>query len=288
MKILVTGATGFTGSHAVSVCLDRGHSVVCFVRKSGDFSALPEGRVRLAVGDLAVPETLEEVLRGQDALLNFASLGFGHAAGIVAAAERAGVPRAVFISTTAVFTSLPAASKSVRLAAEEAIRGSRLAWTILRPTMIYGTARDRNISRLVRFLRRSPLVPLPGRRDARQQPVHVEDVALAAVLALEARATAGRAYNIGGAEPLTLEQIVDTICARLNRRPVKIRVPSGPIVAVTRLLEGFGLHLPIRSEQLLRLDEDKAFDWSEAAGDFGYNPRRFVDGVEHLTAIEPT
>ena len=86
------------------------------------------------------------------ALVNLASLGFGHAPAIVAAARAAGLDRAVFVSTTAVTTSLPSRSKRIRLEAERHIRDSGLAWTILRPTMIYGAAGDRNLSRLLRAL----------------------------------------------------------------------------------------------------------------------------------------
>ena len=106
-----------------------------------------------------------------DALVNLASLGFGHARGIVRAAVRAGLDRAVFVSTTAVTTTLPARSKAVRLAAEDEIRGSGLSWTILRPTMIYGAAGDRNLSRLLALLARLqrgsaplPLVAAGARR----------------------------------------------------------------------------------------------------------------------------
>ena len=91
---------------------------------------------------------------GCDALVNLASLGFGHAPGIVRAAVRSGLDRAVFVSTTAVTTTLPARSKTVRLAAEDEIRSSDLSWTILRPTMIYGAAGDRNLSRLLVLLAR--------------------------------------------------------------------------------------------------------------------------------------
>jgi nucleoside-diphosphate-sugar epimerase len=279
MKILLTGGTGFTGERTVRECLRRGHEVTCFVRPTSDMSVLPVDSVRLVEGDLADPRSLETVLRDHDALLNLASLGFGHGAGIVSAAERAGVSRALFISTTAIFTTLPAASREIRLAAERSIGASALRWTVLRPTMIYGGRRDRNMERLVRFLTRTPVVPLPGRGDALQQPVHVADVATAAVCALETGAAERRSYNIAGADSLTFEQIVDVICGLLRRKPLKVRIPSTPVVALLQFAERLGFDLPLRSEQVLRLDEDKAFDWSGAARDFGYRPRAFAEGI---------
>ena len=130
-----------------------------------------------------------------DALVNLASLGFGHAPAIVAAAVGAGLGRAVFVSTTAVTTGLPARSKAVRLAAEAAVRSSGLAWTILRPTMIYGAPGDRNMCRLLALLIRArrglpasgfpSCCPCLAAAGGLQQPVHVADVAGALLTAVE-------------------------------------------------------------------------------------------------------
>ena len=144
MKVLVTGATGFTGSYVIPQLLEHGMDVCCFVRSGSDLSFLPEGEIELVVGDLDNPESLEDALNGVDALVNLASLGFGHAEGIVAASEKSGIKRAIFVSTTAIFTQLNAPSKAGRLDAEKRITESDLDYTILRPTMIYGSSRDRN------------------------------------------------------------------------------------------------------------------------------------------------
>jgi nucleoside-diphosphate-sugar epimerase len=126
---------------------------------------------------------LTSALRGVDALVNIASLGFGHAESILRSAKEAGVKRGIFISTTAIFTQLNAGSKSMRLAAEEAIQASGLDYTILRPTMIYGSPRDRNMWRLIRLLRVTPIMPIFGDGESLQQPIFVDDVAQAVLLA---------------------------------------------------------------------------------------------------------
>src|ERR1039458_5855430 len=138
-------------------------------------------------------------------MVNLASLGFGHAPAIIAATEQAGIGRAVFVSTTAVTTALPAPSERSRLAAERQIRYSRLQWTIIRPTMIYGAARDRNLSRLLMLLSRTRARVLPGPGGGRhlQQPVHVADVADAVLTAVERPGAAGMTYDVAGPEPLS-------------------------------------------------------------------------------------
>ncbi len=257
--------------------LDRGIRPRCLVRPTSDRAAL--GGVETMEGDIGDARSLERAFRGIDMLVNTASIGFGHAPALVAAAERSGVRRAIFISTTAVFTNLNAASKTVRLAAEAAIEASALAYTILRPTMIYGTERDRNMVRLIRHLRRWRVLPIAGDGRHLMQPVYVADVAAATVQSLHAANAVRRAYAISGATAISFNDLVDTIAEEMNRRVLKIHLPLGPPVAALRAFERFGLRLPIRAEQLLRLNEDKAFDYADASRDFDYAPLSFREGV---------
>ena len=145
MKIFVTGATGFTGSRVVPLLLKNGFEVRCLYRASSDRSPLNGLEVEWALGDVSDSQSLTSAMQGTDALVNIASLGFGHADSIIRAAKDAGIRRAIFISTTAIFTQLNASSKKVRVAAELAVENSGLQYTILRPTMIYGSPRDRNM-----------------------------------------------------------------------------------------------------------------------------------------------
>ena len=141
----------------------------CLVRETSDCSALEKLPVHCVNGDLGDHDALTAAMVGNDALVNVASVGFGHAPTIVSAAEAAGIRRAVFVSTTAIFTALNAGSKSARMAAEDTIRSSSLETTILRPTMIYGSSRDRNMCRLIRFLSQWRVVPVFGKG------IHLQD-----------------------------------------------------------------------------------------------------------------
>jgi nucleoside-diphosphate-sugar epimerase len=238
-------------------------------------------------GDLDEPESLENAFRASraDALINLASLGFGHAPAVLAALENSGIKRAIFVSTTAIFTGLNAASRSVRISAEEAIRRSRLDWTILRPTMIYGTPADRNMFRLVRAVRRWPVMLLPGGGRGLQQPVHVDDLAKAVVTTLGRPVTIHRSYDLAGPRPLTFRETVEAAAGAVGKRPLMLPIPMSLVIVVARSYERLSRAPRLRTEQFERLAENKAFDIGPAMRDLDFNPRPFEVGISEEAAL---
>ncbi|TMF02759.1 MAG: NAD-dependent epimerase/dehydratase family protein [Chloroflexi bacterium] len=264
-RILLVGATGFLGSFVAARLMER--HPVALVRPSSETSVLPRG-MELRRGSLnGGPLPLD----GISTVVYCASMGFGHVPRSVRQLEQRRISRALFISTTAVFTTLPSASRTPRLEAEAAVERSSMDWTILRPTMIYGTARDRNISRLLRFLKRIPVFPLCG--NALWQPIYVEDLADAVVAALDSSDTVKKVYNVAGAQPLRFADLVRTAGRAVERNVTLIRVPLAAAVLAA------GLTRVVTPEQICRLAEDKAFSYADAARDFLFAPRSFAEGV---------
>jgi len=281
VKFLVTGGSGFLGGYVLREAARRGHRTVALARSDAAAARVAELGAVPVTGDLGDRFSLADAFATArcDVLVNLASLGFGHAPGIVTAAERAGIGRAVFVSTTAVATRLPAASRQVRLAAEQRIRSSRLDWTILRPTMIYGGPGDRNLSRLLALLHRAPVLPVPGGQHL-QQPVHVADLADAVLAAAENPSTSKRSYDVAGPEPLTFTYMLRTAASAVASRTRFVPVPLASAVAAARCYELLSKNPRIRTEQVLRLAEDKWFAIDDAARDLGYSPRPFHEGIQ--------
>lgn len=280
-RVHLTGGSGFLGRHVLRILRSDGHEVFALARSDTAAAAVEsEGAVPVR-GDLDRPDSLPRALSevAPEVLLNLASLGFGHGPDIVAAAEGAGVRRAVFVSTTAVSTKLAASSRETRLAAEEAIRSSRLDWTILRPTMIYGDLGDRNLERLLRLLRRSPVVPLPGGGHRLQQPIHVDDLAAAVVACVGRSQSIGGLYELAGPDPLSFREVVREAASAVGRRPVLLPVPLRPAIWAVRQYERRTGSPRLRAEQLERLAEDKAFSIERARHDLGFDPRPFREGI---------
>ena len=277
MRILLTGATGLLGGALLRLLLAEGLETRCLVRAdSPNTSRLDGERVEILYGDVAREEDLYRALRDTDALLHVA--GIEYAPPVVQAASRAGVERVVIVGSTSAHSAY-AFRSGPKLRMEELVRGSGLAWTILRPSMIYGSEQDRNVHRLLRFLERSSVFPVFGPGTNLWQPVYYEDCARGVFEALERPASVRRSYDLPGAEPLTYLDLVKTAAAALGRSPRIVRLPIEPVRRALAAAERLRLPLPVDSGQVMRLSEDKAYPYEGARRDLEYAPRPFREGV---------
>ena len=283
-KILVLGGTGFTGRQVLKQLeIQDAIEVTCLVRSSSNAiewsGKLP---LKIVVGDLGDTVSLNAAFKNQDMLIFVASMGFGHMQNVVNSCLENNVKRAVFTSSTAIFTRLPAQSKDGRQAGEKQIMESSFDWTILRPTMIFGRKGDRNLERLVKNLKKFPLFFVPGPGQALQQPIFVDDVAKAVIQALATDKSVRKAYNISGEVPLTFNQLVISTASALGLKRAIVNLPLWPVQQAVKLYSIFAGSPKISEEQILRLNENKAFDHKDAQTDFGFTPISFNEGIKFL------
>lgn len=286
-RVLVTGGSGFLGGHVIALLVERGYDVVALARSAAAADAVEAAGATAIAGDLDDPASLDVAFAeaGADLLVNLASLGFGQAPAIVSAAAEVGLTRGVYVSSTAIFTSLDAASKPRRTAGERTVTDSDLDWTVIRPTMIYGTPGDRNLARLLQVLPRVPVLPVPGGGDRLQQPVHVDDLAVAIVNALERPASIRQAYNCAGPEAITFRELLEQAGAAMGCHPRLVPVPLGATIAAMSLYERLSPRPRLKAEQLERLSEDKAFAIDDARRDLDFDPRPFATGIAEEAAL---
>ncbi|UQN09561.1 hypothetical protein [Deinococcus sp. QL22] len=142
--------------------------------------------------------------------------------------------------------------------------------------MIYGNERDHNMHKLLRLVAKVPIYPVFGSGRALMQPVHVEDLAhgIAQAVIQDARGE----FNLAGPEALPYRQIVDEAFHAVGRRGLMIFIPVRPVAAVVGLLQRVP-RFPLKQEQIIRLQEDKAFDISAAQRELAYTPRMFFSGI---------
>lgn len=277
-RIFITGATGKTGVALLRLLAsDAGYreiSKTCLCRPGGRCERLLPFGVRIAGADASKPRSLAGVYGGEETVIHLSSIF--HAPAVLEGCS--GMKRLVAVSSTRIF------SKSWRragdiAAAERSIAESGVPFTILRPTMIYGTVDDRNISQLIRAVRKWSVIPLPGGGTAVFQPVHVDDLAGAILAALKNPASIGRTYDIPGGSAHSLRGIVEIIGSAFGKKISIVSVPLPVAEAAASMLGAIRPRFARTAEQVRRLREDKRYDFADAARDLGYAPRDFRTGV---------
>ena len=280
LPILVTGAEGFTGKFVCMELLKRGIIFKASIKPNNSKKWFLDRNIEVLETDIYKKEQLIKSLKGCKGLINVTSIGFGAAPIIIKSCFKAKVKRVVFISSTSIFTSLNAKSKSIRLKAEQSIFNSNLNWTILRPTMIYGAKNDRNMIKLIKYIDKSLLIPIIGNGKSLQQPVFVRDLAWSIVESFQNQNTIHKEINISGGDSLTFNKVIDIIAEGLGKKIFKLYIPKFPIICLMKILENFlNLRLPIKSEQFERLNEDKNFSYTYAKKILNYSPLNFEEGI---------
>jgi nucleoside-diphosphate-sugar epimerase len=277
-RIFITGATGNTGQALLR--LIAGDSalgqtrVTCLCRPVGRAERLLPFGVRIVGGDASSAESLKRVYQGEDTVIHISSIF--HSPAVLEGCR--GMKRLIAISSTRLFSDYWDGTAEI-FSAERAIEQSGVPFTILRPTMIYGTPEDHNVSKLIRVVKKYPIVPLPHGGKSVFQPVYLDDLAACIILALKKPVSIGKSYNIPGGSAHSLREMVSIVSKELGRHVLTVPFPLGLAEAAVGWHEKRSPRPLIRREQIQRLREDKRYDFSEAARDLGYAPMHFREGV---------
>lgn len=156
------------------------------------------------------------------------------------------------------------------------------AATVLRPTLVWGAGQDRSLSRIAALATRCGLFVLPASATGLRQPVHVQDLARAALDVLSCDASHGRAYELGGGQVLGYDRMVARVLAVLPRPARLLRVPTPVFSAGVALAQRFGRLQGLGPAAVARMGDDLVFDNRPAQVDFGYAPRGFAPGAAEL------
>jgi nucleoside-diphosphate-sugar epimerase len=311
-KVLVTGATGFTGGHLARALKARGYDVTAMVRpstrsaSSGPARDLESHGIALVPGDLAAPETLPSaVAGGYDVVYNIAALyreaGLADrvyhqvnatAVGqLIDAAAAAGVRRVVHCSTVGVHGDVerPPANEDAPLRPGDVyqaskVEGERVARdasartgvevVIARPSGIYGPG-DRRLLKLFRGVARRRFVVLGGGRIF-YHLTFIDDLVEGFRLCGEVPRAAGRTYILAGAEVPTLNDLMSMIAEEAGVPPPRLHLPVWPFwlagAACEALCAPFGIEPPIYRRRVDFFTKSRAFDITRAREELGYAP----------------
>jgi nucleoside-diphosphate-sugar epimerase len=306
VRVLVTGATGFTGGHLARALSGRGHEVAALVRNPAGAADLARAHIDVRFGDLTDSRALALAVRDVSIVYHIGAIyrqaGLPASAyeavnaravgAVVDAAAAAGVRRVVHCSTVGVHGHIasPPANEDAPFRPGDVyqrtkLRGEQFAreraahhgveLTIVRPSGIYGPG-DRRLLKLFRSVARGRFVVLGSGRIF-YHVTYIDDLVEGFRLAGETPAAAGRTYIIAGREIPTLNELVRVIAEESGVAPPRLRVPVWPVWMAGALCEAacapFGIEPPLYRRRVDFFTKSRAFDISRAQIELGYEPR---------------
>lgn len=289
--ILITGATGYIGSHLVKRLVAQGERPRCLVRDASKAAhVLPADMVDFALGSTTRPSSLATAVQGVDTIIHAAFLtadrkqssgnlyeetNVNGTANLIKAAKEAGVRRIIEISGLGTKPDKPGSYMQGRYLAEEMLMNSGLAWTIIRPSVLFGKDAP-FIKGLADLIHSSPILPLIGGGKIMFQPIYIEDVVTVIVKVLEAPdRTDGKIYTIGGPEYYTFTQILDELLQAMKMQRSKVYAPTLFVGIGAAAMEAVLPKPPLTKAAMTLFSFDNITDLNSVEQPFGFKPISF-------------
>lgn len=293
MRVAITGGTGFVGINTARALVAAGHELVIVSR--GNRKVVAREGVTPVRADVASGSGLAAAFAGCDAVVHLTAIirekgtqtfdrvirqGTENA---VAAAREAGVGHFVNVSAIGADPDPAFPYHEAKWLAEQAVKGSGVPFTTLRPSIIFGRG-DGFFVTLRGLVRYSiPAIPIAGDGSALFQPIAVEDVVACILLSLE-RGPSNRVIEIGGPEQLTYEQIIDIIREAIGAgMRFKVHVPIGALMPVAALMDRLLANPPVTPAQLRMLARHNITRIDAVQHAFGVAPISFSANAGYLT-----
>jgi NADH dehydrogenase len=287
MKIFLTGATGFVGRHMLQRLVAEGHSVRALVRGPTRLGGPNQSGVEWLRGDVVEGTGLDTGMQGCEAVIHLVGIivekGTNtfervHHLGtrnVVEAAKRAGIRRFIHMSALGVRADGVAEYQITKWRGEEEVRSSGIPFCILRPSLIFGPG-DGFVTQMIQTMRTAPLFrPVPGSGSPRFRPIFIDDVTACFARALTAEAATNQTIDLGGADELTLNQVLAEIARCAGVRKPAIHIPMPLMFAGAFLLQSILKNPPVTADQLRMLREGSTCEIERMTRILGVRPRGF-------------
>jgi nucleoside-diphosphate-sugar epimerase len=278
-RAVVLGARSIIAPYLLTRLADLGYAVECIVRQAGAKAEASTPARSWTVLDVRTPGAWSAP---RDAVV-FSLLPLWLLPPLMANLKDA--RQIIAFGSTSAMSKGDSADRSERELAQrlrdaeadlvEACSRMALPWTLLRPTLVYGGGRDRNISVIAGIVRRFGFFALPAPGLGLRQPVHADDLAGAALLAVDNPVARDTTFDLPGGEALTYREMVQRIFRAVNCRPRILLLPEPVLATMVAGLRRLGV-VDAAPEVVRRMNQDLTVDGAPARTQLGYRPRPFA------------
>ncbi len=271
--ILVTGGTGFVGSHLMKRLASEKIQTRCLARKTSDIERLKELGIEVAYGDVLDKESLEKVVEGVEAVIHLVGIIVEHKGAtfeiihkqgtmnLVDACKEAGVRRFIYISALGARENARSRYHKTKWEAERAVITSGMEYVIFRPSIMIGEGGE-FIKMLSKIVRWAPIIPIID-GESKVQPIYVENTVDCIIRSLTDPKTTNRIFEIAGPDQITYKELFLTLMDVLDIDNPTFQIPITFMWPAAYILEGVMEKPPITTQQLIMLQEDNICDISE-------------------------
>jgi uncharacterized protein YbjT (DUF2867 family) len=293
--ILVTGGTGYVGSHLVQKLAEQGRPVRLVVRDPATARGkLPDG-VAVVAGDVSDPGSLGPAMVGVDTVIHlvaiirerggttFERVNYEGSVQVVDAAKAAGARRYLQMSALGALPDPRFPYHDTKYRAEEYVKASGLDWTIFRPSLIFGPG-DQFFSTLAGLAKLPAPFVLPDGGTAKFQPVWLWDVVDAFIRALDDPSTIRQTYELGGPQTMTYKEMIGVLMDVTGRHRPAISMPAVLLKPAAFMMDKTLRKPPVTPEQLKMLRLNNSSDRSATAELIGRTPKALRDGLDYLVS----
>jgi NADH dehydrogenase len=271
--ILVTGGTGFVGSHLMKRLASERIPTRCLVRRPSDAEKLKEDGIDIAYGDVLDQESLKKAVEGVETVIHLvgiivekkgATFEIIHTQGtknLLEVSKEAGVQRFIYISALGAREYARSRYHKTKWEAERAVMNSEMEYVIFRPSIMIGEGGE-FITMLSKIVQRAPIIPIIDGKS-KVQPIYVENTVDCIIKSLTDPKTTNRIFEIAGPDQITYKELFLALMEILEIDNPTFQIPITFMWPAACILEGVMEKPPITTQQLTMLQEDNICDIRE-------------------------
>lgn len=306
MNVVVTGATGFTGTNLTMRLLEEGYAVRVLVRDASAAGELDKAGAEIHVGDIRDPEAVDRAVAGSDQVFHLAACyrDAGHreqyyrevnvdgTRNVLDAARRHDCERVVHCSTIGVHGSVDRSApadedapfapgdiyQQTKLEGEQLARAAQRRGqpvAIFRPAGIYGPG-DKRFLKLFRLVRKRRFL-IFGSGEVHMHLVYIDDLLDGILLCARRPEALGDVFILCGPESVSVNELVRLVAKAVGTRPLKLHLPFGPLLMSARVVEAIcvplGINPPLHVRRAELFVKHRSFSHEKATRLLDYEPR---------------